>query len=437
MSSNSAHRSDAHPERMVKLSPGGAQSLAHLSDSEVLEGTRRLVGRSNQLLAALLVHLGEVEARGLHRTRACTSLYTYCIYELRFSEDEAARRAGAAKVVKKFPLAFDAVANGELHLTGLLMLGPHLTAENCGNVLARAKFRTKKEIGKLVRELAPLPQVPDVMEPLGPEPKPIRNPTWEEFVASLGPPVRELRPGERPKDWANDGGEDSCAPDAAHAQAGGELDQAVVPAPERVDLPPLTAPQQYHVQFSALQEHVELVERAKRLLAREAPGIGLAELHLQAMRLFVAALEKEKGRASPARQRRARQAKPTEVATTAVASERAVQEPAEMPPAMRSARSRYVPVAVRRTVIDRDEARCTYVDERGVRCCEAHFLELHHLTPFASGGENVAENLTLRCAAHNALAAEDDFGRERILEARHRARHESLRRTLETARKLE
>src|SRR5689334_14212191 len=70
--------------------------LERLSDSELLAGTRRLVGRSNQLLAELLAHLGEVEARGIHRTRACSSLYTYCIYELRFSEDEAFRRVAAA-----------------------------------------------------------------------------------------------------------------------------------------------------------------------------------------------------------------------------------------------------------------------------------------------------------------------------------------------------
>ena len=172
-------------EKVVKLNPGGLQSLAHLSDKDVLEGTRRLVGRSKQLLAALLVHLAEVEARGLHRTWACASLYPYCISELRFSEDEAARRAGAAKLVKKFPILFEAIASGELHLTGLLMLGPHLTAENHANVLSRANFRTKKDISKLVRDLAPLPQVPDVMEPLGPEPKPIRNPTWERGIRGV------------------------------------------------------------------------------------------------------------------------------------------------------------------------------------------------------------------------------------------------------------
>jgi hypothetical protein len=50
-----------------------------------------------------------------------------------------------------------AIANGELHLTGLLMLGPHFTPENIVDVLGRAKFRTKKELAKLVRELHPLP----------------------------------------------------------------------------------------------------------------------------------------------------------------------------------------------------------------------------------------------------------------------------------------
>ena len=163
---------------VVKLTAGGDRGLAHLSDSELLTNTRGLVGKSNQLLAALLVHLAEVDVRGLHRTRACASLYTYCVYELRFSEDEAARRAGAAKLVKRFPALLDAVASGELHLTGLLMLGPHLTPENHLEVLARAKFRTKKELAKLVRDLHPLPRVPDRIEPLGPEPAPCRNPTW-------------------------------------------------------------------------------------------------------------------------------------------------------------------------------------------------------------------------------------------------------------------
>src|SRR3954469_22665827 len=128
----------AHYDRIAKLVPGGARSLAQLSDDELLANTRRLVGKSNQVLAALLEHLAEVEARGVHRTRSCASLYTYCIYELRFSEDAAARRSAAARFAKEFPTLLDAVAAGELHLTGLLMIGPHLTPANHENVLGRA-----------------------------------------------------------------------------------------------------------------------------------------------------------------------------------------------------------------------------------------------------------------------------------------------------------
>ena len=66
-----------------------------------------------------------------------------------------------------------------------------------------------------------------------------------------------------------------------------------------------------------------------------------------------------------------------------------------------------------------------FTDEHGERCHEQRYLELHHLKPFAHGGENVASNLTLRCAAHNALAAEQDFGRELIAQKRASNRHES------------
>jgi hypothetical protein len=110
-------------ESVTRLVPGGTSSLAQLTDDELLASTRRLVGKTNQLLAALLLHLAEVEARGAHRTRSCASLYTYCIYELRFSEDAAARRSAAARFVKQFPALLGAVAAGELHLTGLLMIG--------------------------------------------------------------------------------------------------------------------------------------------------------------------------------------------------------------------------------------------------------------------------------------------------------------------------
>lgn len=73
-------------------------------------------------------------------------------------------------------------------------------------------------------------------------------------------------------------------------------------------------------------------------------------------------------------------------------------------------RTRHVPAAITPEVWKRDEAQCAFVGSTG-RCSERSFLELHHLIPFAAGGPTTAENLQLRCRAHNQYEAEQYFGR--------------------------
>jgi hypothetical protein len=82
----------------------------------------------------------------------------------------------------------------------------------------------------------------------------------------------------------------------------------------------------------------------------------------------------------------------------------------------RSARTRYVPAAVRRDVWVRDEGRCAFVGTPG-RCHERSFLELHHVEPFADGGATTAGNRQLRCRAHNAYEAMLYFGPSVVREA--------------------
>ena len=67
---------------------------------------------------------------------------------------------------------------------------------------------------------------------------------------------------------------------------------------------------------------------------------------------------------------------------------------------------------MRREVWERDQGRCAYVDARGQRCRETARLELHHREPFARGGAATVSNIALACDQHNALAAEQDFGRD-------------------------
>lgn len=70
---------------------------------------------------------------------------------------------------------------------------------------------------------------------------------------------------------------------------------------------------------------------------------------------------------------------------------------------------RYIPANVKRAVVERDGRRCAFVGARG-RCSATGKLEFHHVKPFADGGPPTAENLQLRCRAHNKYQAEQDFG---------------------------
>jgi hypothetical protein len=345
------------------------------------------------------------------------------------------------------------VAAGELHLTGLLMIGPHLTPENHVEVLGRAKFRTKKELARLVRELNPLPSTPDTIEPLGPAlARQSTEPTWERFTAALAPAVRDLPAGERPGDWAkadqDAAGHDAAGHDEIHGD--GVTEDALPVGPVPMDLPPVTGPQLFQVQFGTVEEHVHLVERAKALLARTRPRITLGEIHLEAMKVLVAALEKRKfavterprshvetseddKRSTAGARRRGDASKDGEASEdggplTELARQRSdASETGQPSTAEPRQRGRYIPASVRREVYERDGARCTYVDARGLRCVETRYLELHHLLPFAKNGAHMASNLALRCSAHNALAAEGDFGRSLVVERRSSRRHEAQR----------
>jgi 5-methylcytosine-specific restriction endonuclease McrA len=79
--------------------------------------------------------------------------------------------------------------------------------------------------------------------------------------------------------------------------------------------------------------------------------------------------------------------------------------------------TRHVPAAVRRAVWDRDGGQCAFVGVDG-RCRERGFLEFHHVTPFADGGETTAANVELRCRSHNLFEGARQFGGWVVRESR-------------------
>ncbi|MBT3982535.1 MAG: HNH endonuclease [Bacteriovoracaceae bacterium] len=81
------------------------------------------------------------------------------------------------------------------------------------------------------------------------------------------------------------------------------------------------------------------------------------------------------------------------------------------PSPIQSARSRYIPQAIKRKIRSRANYTCEHVSTHRGRCTESRNLEFdHHVTAYSKGGGNTLENLRLVCKNHNTRQFVLDFG---------------------------
>ena len=350
--------------------------LDGMADEVLVREVAAVVARGNRLTARLLVYLAEVERRDLHLKEGCSSLFSYCVERLGMAEGAAYKRVWAARVGRRFPLVLEMIARGEIHLTGVHLLARHLTEENHAALLARAAGMTRREIEKLLAEIAPRPDAPSRVTALprrAPQPQPQPQP----------------QPGGQPTPTSEPAVAGDCSVSPPAVAAGPDANR-----PARVE--PLAA-LRYSIRVTVGEEAHAALRQLQDLLSHELPDGDPAAIIEQALG---ALLEKTLARKA-ALTRRPRKAR-TAGRTAGPAAASGGTEPAE--------RSRHVPATVRRAVWARDGARCGHIDDKGRRCTARRFLELHHLEPWARGGENTLDNLELRCRGHNQYQATLDYG---------------------------
>ena len=141
-------------------------TLTHLSDALLLRELSVLVTHDRATTARMLAHLAEVDVRRLYAPAGYSSLFAYCVEELRMSEDAASKRIQAARAARLFPILFTAVAEGRLHLSAVCLLAPHLTPENVDEWIESASHRRKAEIEMHLARRFPSPAVPPMVRPL-------------------------------------------------------------------------------------------------------------------------------------------------------------------------------------------------------------------------------------------------------------------------------
>ena len=129
------------------------EDLSNLSNRVLLNETMRLAHDARQTTAKLIAALAEVDARRLWADEGCSSLYSYCREVLRFSEHEAYLRIEAARVTREFPVVLGMLATGELSLTNVGLLKPHLTVDNHAELFDAARGKSRRDVARQVAAL--------------------------------------------------------------------------------------------------------------------------------------------------------------------------------------------------------------------------------------------------------------------------------------------
>jgi 5-methylcytosine-specific restriction endonuclease McrA len=354
--------------------------LGSLRDHELMQGLQSLVTQDRKTTAELLAHLAEVERRRLYAPAGYPSMFTYCVRALHFSEHMAYARIRAARLARRWPEIYPAIADGRPHLSALARLAPVLTGENAAELLKAAEHKTRDELEALLAARFPQPDLPTQVHVLVPVSANVTSTSCQLVPERVGPIGHETS-------GAEDG---ATSPELVRVLATEQtVDQA-----RRAAVTPLSS-HRVAIQATVDRATYAKLEEARALLGHAVPAGDLAQLLDRALDALLVQL----------RTRRCAQ----------------VQRPRDSRP-VASRNPRRVTAAVRRAVWARDGSRCTFVSDAGHRCEARDALELDHVTPVARGGVATVANLRLRCPAHNQLAADRTYGAGFMREKRTAAR---------------
>jgi 5-methylcytosine-specific restriction endonuclease McrA len=277
---------------------------------------------------------------------------------LRLSEHEAYGRITAARAARRYPQLLDLLADGALTLSSVGLLSPHLTGATVETLLNSARFKSTREVERLIAAAFPQADVPTTLRAL---PKPASVAA----TAQMSP----LATAEAPP-------ADTSVLAASRSKPRLEIGGTTRPV-----LAPIAA-RRYLLKVTLSEDTQDKLRRVRDLLRHSIPAGDVDQILDRALTELLSRVVRSK------------------VAGAQRRGERRV---------MAVASGRRIPSAVRRSVWERDGGRCVFAGADGV-CGETAFLEFRHLVPFAAGGASVASNLELRCRAHNAYDAKAHFG---------------------------
>jgi 5-methylcytosine-specific restriction endonuclease McrA len=404
-------------------------SLPRLDDHALRERFTVLVANDHETTAELLRCIDEIDRRKLWAEDACGSLFAWCVKFYHMSESMVSKRIRAARTARAYPVVFEMVERGELHLTGITQLAAHLTDENHRAVLTRAKHLTMREIEHLVAELAPKPDVASRIVKLPRRAAPIEGNRESTQSVDSQLETNTLSAASEP---------DKRLPNESWGlQLSSRPEPVVLPARaakatgKRIGHVAPLSPRRFKVEITIGEKAHDTLRQLQDLLSHQIPSgdpalvieRALEDLLKKTLKSKTAMTERPR-KATP--KRSVRRNDKSQTALRPIPRERcpdrnaamskrralgvATSQPNETISSTSKTRTRAIPADVKRTVWQRDGGSCAFTDAKGRRCDQRRFIEYHHDLPYARGGEHLVENIELRCRAHNLLEAEREYG---------------------------
>ena len=342
------------------------KELKKLSDSELIQNTKKLVQEERTLLTQILWHLKEIDDRKIYLTEGFSSLFDYTVQILNYSESQAYRRIAAMRVLRDLPEIENKLDSGELKLTQITM--------------AQEYFRSEKKKGEPVAQTKKIEILDEISDKSARE--------TERYFAALSPEM--------------------ISKDKTRPVSENQIEIKFV-AEQRL-LDKLN-------RFKELDSHVEASPNYARLFER------LVDLALKQKDPAMKAVGKTAAR--KASEQEASEQKTLEFSAPKKSDERNSDQDGLQPENCAknseinsdTKNPRFTPALMKRAVLARDQGRCVYKNPETGKICGSRFqVQIDHIIPVALHGESTLDNLRCLCRAHNIHEASRIFGAEKMEE---------------------
>jgi len=248
-----------------------------LSDDELSTAVTTLARSERSATIELVRSLMEFDDRRLYLREGCASLFAYCTQVLGLEEGAAYNRIEVARVARRHPAVLDALEAGEVTLTSVRLLAPHVTTDNVDALLDVARGRTRREVEAQIALLRSRPAPPAPTRVVAVAAAPRALPVVSGPL--LGPDVTTTGAGSMQVGLAVQAASHPPASSAPAAEG----------AQPRAD---------YRLHVTITADTYETLQRAQALLRHAVPSGDPAVVIDRALSLLVAQLERRRSAAT-------------------------------------------------------------------------------------------------------------------------------------------